>query len=245
MQKIKIVSYNIHKGFDIRHAFVLPTIRENLIATGADIVFLQEVQGKLKKRREKKLKIPEEPQATYLASPQWPYFLYGKNAKYGSAHHGNALLSSYPFFSWDNINVAFAARMSRSLLHGQIHFAHTRLHVICLHFGLFKMELMQQIKILAHTIYEKIPANEPLIIAGDFNDWRHHASIHLEDEMGLQEVFKDTSGTYAKTYPAWRPTFRVDRIYYRDLKLLSGHVLTEQPWKRLSDHLPLMAEFSF
>ena len=88
-----------------------------------------------------------------------------------------------------------------------------------------------------------VPDNAPLIIAGDFNDWRGHAEDILEKELKLQEAMNIISGSYAKTFPAYRPTLRVDRIYCRGVKILEAKVLAGKPWRYLSDHLPLLAKF--
>ncbi len=97
---------------------------------------------------------------------------------------------------------------------------------------------------LSKRIEAHVPSHAPLIIAGDFNDWRRGAFNYMEKELELKEVYKVLEGKHAKTYPASRPTLEVDRIYYRGLKLLSGEIFNESYWKKLSDHLPLHAKFA-
>ena len=243
---IKVLSYNIHKGFDARNSeFVLPNIREALHRVHADIVFLQEVQGKHKIRKLKKVGEFDLPQYEYLANDIWPHFIYAKNAVYQTAHHGNALLSRYPFASHENIDVSFAKRASRSLLHGVITtpFNGTKIHVICIHLGLFKSERRIQLSVLSRRIKEHVPDNEPLIIAGDFNDWRRDAESHLQQDLGLCEAFVELTGSHAKSFPALRPTLTVDRIYYRGIKPLDCVCKAGPPWRKLSDHLPLWMKF--
>lgn len=245
MKHIKLISYNIHKGFSAGNRdFILPQIREALQDVDPELIFLQEVQGKHRKRKLKKIESAEIPQTEFLADKHWPHALYAKNAVYGPAHHGNALLSKFPFTMWENINVALMPRASRSLLHGVITLAETQVHVICLHLGLFEAERKIQLTRLSERINEHIPAEAPLIIAGDFNDWRGMAENHLERELGLKEVYKVFHGQHAKTFPATRPAFRVDRIYYRKFGLAKAEVLDSLPWKKLSDHLPLYAELT-
>ena len=44
---LKVLTYNIHKGFNVgNQRFVLHQIRDALIAADADLLFLQEMQGK-------------------------------------------------------------------------------------------------------------------------------------------------------------------------------------------------------
>src|SRR3990167_5497674 len=112
---LRVISYNIHKGYSARNRrFVLPHIREALREIDADVVFLQEVQGKHRPSRLKKFEHPDTPQTEFIAESKWPYYIYGKNAHYGIAHHGNALLSTFPFLMSENIGVSFNQRASRS-----------------------------------------------------------------------------------------------------------------------------------
>ncbi len=243
MKTLKVLSYNLHKGFSAnnRH-FCLPEIRAAINAIAPDVCFLQEVQGKLRKRKEKKLTFPEIPQTEYLAEQHWQAGIYGKNAVYGDAHHGNGILSQYPVLNWDNINVAFSKRASRSLLHALLEVNQTTVHVICVHLGLFKAERTQQLNMLYHRINDFVPDNMPLIIAGDFNDWHKKASRTLEEKLNLQEVHQVFHGDYAKTFPSNKARLTVDRIYYRGFGLRWAKVLNGQPWEKLSDHLPVYAE---
>jgi len=243
---IKALTYNIHKGFSVgRLKYMLPRMRDALSELSPDLMFLQEVRGE-HKRMTRPLLLSPSNQFEFLAEEIWPHRAYGKNAIYHSGHHGNAILSKYPFQSFENINLSTVIRASRSLLHGIIELPehHTRLHTICIHLGLFKAERIEQVSTLCERIRFMIPDDEPLIIAGDFNDWRKNACEILEGELGLKEVFKESEGDFAKSYPAWGPTFRTDRIYYRDLTLKNYERLTEKRWRVLSDHLPLIAEFS-
>jgi len=245
---IKIISYNVHKGFSARNSdYVLLQIHKALESISPDIAFLQEVQGKHKSKRLKKIPHEDIPQIDILSKNLWPYTIYGKNATQGIAHHGNALLSKFEFSEWENIDVSFSKRASRSLLHGTIYFPadKIRLHVICIHLGLFKVERAAQLAKLSQRINDKVPRNEPLIIAGDFNDWRGHAENFLEKDLGMQETFKFLYGDHAKSFPATRPTFKVDRIYFRGINLRFGRVFWEPPWNTLSDHIPLYAEFDW
>lgn len=243
-----LITYNIHKGFGVgKLRFLLPEMREALITLNPDLVFLQEVQGKHLKRAEKIAKWPRLPQFEYLAKNTWSHYLYAQNAVYRFGHHGNAILSKFPFTTSHNINLSKQRRASRSLLHGQIPSptSEETLHLICIHLGLFKKERALQCKMLIARIKEAVPMNEPLIIAGDFNDWRLHLSKPLFEELGLIEAFHHIDGEHARSFPALTPAFCVDRIYFRGLKINEVTCLSGKPWRNLSDHLPLYANFSF
>jgi len=246
-KQIKVLTYNIHKGFSSSNLrFILHDIKESLRRVDADILLLQEIHGERVISNNRFDDWPNNRQFEFLADQVWRHHAYGKNAIYKSGHHGNAILSKYPFIKWENIDVSFMPSASRSLLHGiiQIPGMVQNIHLICVHLGLFGRERAAQLSTLARRIDSHVPSNEPLIIAGDFNDWRGHAERYLHQDLGVTEVFKSTAGAYARTFPAMLPVLSMDRIYYRGLSVVNCHRLHDQPWDRLSDHTPLLAEFS-
>jgi endonuclease/exonuclease/phosphatase family metal-dependent hydrolase len=245
-KSIKVLTYNIHKGFSTSNLrFILHDIKDSLRNVDADMVFLQEIHGERTISNNRFDDWPNNKQFEFLADEVWQHHAYGKNAIYKSGHHGNAILSKYPFIRWENIDVSTMRSASRSLLHGtiQIPGSEQRIHIICVHLGLFGRERDRQLATLAKRINSHIPSDDPLIIAGDFNDWRCCAEGHLRQDLGVKEVFKSSQGSYARTFPAALPVLSMDRIYYRGLKVLNYKCLRGQPWSRLSDHTPLLAEF--
>jgi len=241
--RLSMLTYNIHKGYSItNNRFILHLIRNAVEEIHPDLVFLQEIQGQYRLQQCDSVHRTDEPQFEFLADRLWPHYAYGKNAIYNIGHHGNAILSKYPFSDYENINVALSRFASRSILHGIISepFS-TPLHVICIHLGLFEIEREQQLMTLAKRIETCVPAHEPVIIAGDFNDWRGRAARYLN----FDEVFKHLEGRYAKTYPVWRPALRMDRIYFKDIIPIKCERFSGRPWRRLSDHTPLYAEFAW
>lgn len=247
-QTISLVTYNIHKGFGLgKVRFLLPEMREALANLNPDFVFLQEVQGE-HRRREKRIESwPDSPQFEYIAENSWPHYVYAKNAVYQSGHHGNAILSKYPFERFENINLSNINRASRGILHTQLifHDDHkTRIHLLCVHLGLFKAERAEQSKALMMRISEAVPAHEPLIMAGDFNDWRKVISQPLQEELGIEEAFNTKEGQHARSYPAIKPALCIDRVYFRGMEVNDVQCLQGKPWRMLSDHVPLYAQFS-
>lgn len=185
-KQLSVLTYNIHKGFGIgKVRFVLPQIKDLIQNLGSDFVFLQEVQGRNDRHKKRVSEWPDESQSDFIATDMWAHTAYGKNAIYQSGHHGNAILSKYPFIEHENINVSFLPRASRSLLHGVVLFENTQVHLMCVHLGLFKEERLKQVATLVDRILESIPNDLPLILAGDFNDWRKDLSDCLETRLGL------------------------------------------------------------
>jgi endonuclease/exonuclease/phosphatase family metal-dependent hydrolase len=137
----------------------------------------------------------------------------------------------------------FAA--SRSLLHGIIELpgSGSRLHLVCVHFGFFGAERRRQIRRLCERIEANVPHDEPLVVAGDFNDWSGRPEQHFNHELDLREAFCTLHGRPARTWPALRPVLPMDRIYFRGAEPLAATRLNRAPWRTLSDHTPLLARF--
>lgn len=244
---ISLITYNMHKGFGVgKVRFVLPKMREAIADLNPDFVFLQEVQGEHLRRQKRIETWPDAPQFEYIAQKIWPHYIYAKNAVYQSGHHGNAILSKYPFERFENINLSLMHRASRGILHCQLFLGDkpTIVHLLCVHLGLFKAERAEQCRALMLRIGEVVPAHEPLLMAGDFNDWRIALSKPLAEELGIEEAFFTVEGEHARSFPAIRPSLRVDRIYFRGLQVKEVRCLQGKPWRMLSDHIPLYASFT-
>lgn len=243
-RSISLITYNIHKGFGVGAVrFVLPEMREALEVLNPDFVFLQEVQGKHSKREKRIESWPDLPQFEYIAENIWPHYIYAKNAVYESGHHGNAILSKYPFERFESINLSNINRASRGILHTQLKVHDTHIHLLCVHLGLFKAERAGQAKALMERIATVVPEHEPMLIAGDFNDWRFELSEPFAQELGVEEAFVTVEGQHARSFPAISPALCVDRVYFRGMQVEEVACLQGKPWRLLSDHLPLFARF--
>lgn len=243
---VSLMTYNIHKGFGVGAVrFLLPEMRDAIAQLNPDFVFLQEVQGEHRRRQKRIDAWPETPQFEYIAENLWPHYIYAKNAVYHSGHHGNAILSKFPIDRFDNVNLSSIQRASRGVLHSQLILGANRsiVHLLCVHLGLFKAEREEQCKALIQLVKTVVPENEPLLMAGDFNDWRNHLSKPLADELGIKEAFYSVEGQHARSFPAIKPSLCIDRVYFRGMNVLDVQCLQGKPWRMLSDHVPLYARF--
>lgn len=238
---LRVLSYNVHKGFDQRNTrFLLEEIRHVVRLVNADLVFLQEVVGENVRHSRTVDKWVPETQFEYLADSVWQHYAYGKNAVYSQGHHGNAILSKRPFLSWENVDVSVFGPSQRGLLFGLIE---PNIHVVCVHMGLLGWERRRQAQQLLEEIYRREAHNEPLIIAGDFNDWTSYLHRSLKRELHLDEAYCHFHGRLARTFPAAWPVLKMDRIYYRGFDLTYADRLSGSPWNALSDHCALYADF--
>ncbi len=242
---LRVLTVNTHKGFAfMNRRFVLRELRDAVRAVGADIVFLQEVQGSHSGHAGRVAGWPDAPHYEYLADELWPEFAYGRNAVYPDGDHGNAVLSRFPIVAFENRDVSIDGHETRGLLHCTLRVPgrETEVHAICVHLGLKEAHRSRQVDLLAEIIDSHVPASAPLLVAGDFNDWSMRAHRRIEGGSELREVFVAAHGRPARTFPARLPVFALDRIYVRSLKAHAPLALPRRPWSTLSDHAPLAAE---
>jgi endonuclease/exonuclease/phosphatase family metal-dependent hydrolase len=243
MSTLTVATYNIHKGFShFNQRVVMHELRERLHELDADIVFLQEVQGEHNRHAERFANYPDGAQHEFIADTRWPHSAYGKNSVYEAGHHGNAILSRYPIVQTLNTDISAHRFESRGLLHCEIDLGEgQRVHCLCAHFGLFAKGRRAQTAALIEYVREAIPIDAPVIIAGDFNDWRNQMSLAIAKELGMHDVFHLRGGKPARSFPARLPLFRLDRIYVRGFSVLQSEVHVGGAWQRLSDHAALSA----
>ena len=243
----KVLTVNAHKGFTFfNRRFILHELRDAVRSVSPDIVFLQEVLGTHHGHSIKHANWPVTPQYEFLADAIWPEFAYGRNAVYPAGDHGNAVLSKFPIIRTENRDVSVAGPEKRGLLHCVMRVPATdiEIHAICVHLGLKESHRSQQLDLLCKMVDTEVPMDVPLVIAGDFNDWRLRAHRRLRRCAGLSEVFVNAHGREARTFPARFPMLRLDRIYVRGAKVYKPLALASKPWSHLSDHAPLAATIS-
>lgn len=238
----KVLTVNAHKGFGFfNRKFILNELREAVRHVSADIVFLQEVLGEHAVHATRLRNWPDAPQYEFLADSIWHNFAYGRNSVYPEGDHGNALLSKFPILRYENRDVSISGDEKRGMLHCVLQLPLRELHVVCVHLGLSESHRRAQLRLLCDLVVGGTPHDAPLVVAGDFNDWRLRAH-ELLSRCSLKEVFVMANGKAAKTFPARWPLLQLDRIYVRNAEAHRPVVLPARPWAHLSDHAPLAAE---
>ena len=243
---LTVLTLNTHKGFGFfGRRFVLHELRDAVRAVSADIVFLQEVLGTHERHRQRHANWPEASHYEFLADEIWPQYAYGRNAVYPHGHHGNALLSKLPILRHENRDVTVHRDERRGLLHCVLQGPHGggEIHTICVHLSLREGQRQQQLALLCSMV-DEIPADAPLVVAGDFNDWRLQGHATLARCAGLVEAFVASNGHPARTFPARWPVVPLDRVYVRNVRVDRQRVLATRPWSHLSDHAPLVARIT-
>lgn len=246
---LRVATYNIHKGV----MGMGPTKRLEIHNLGlaveafdADIVCLQEVRRFHHREARHFSKTdyghrswPTQAQADYLA-PEGYEAAYRTNAVTRHGEHGNALLARWPIEQINHHDVSDHRFEQRGLLHGTVNWRGTSVHVVVVHLGLFHQSRVRQTERVAALVAEKIPANAPVVIAGDFNDWNEKLD-HILIDVGLTRATR-ANGERVPTFPSMIPVLTLDRVYTRGLQCHTMMVPRGEAWARMSDHLPLVVE---
>jgi len=266
IKTLSIATYNIHKGLSpLNRKLIIHEVREKLHAVNADIVLLQEVQGAHAKNQSRFANWPDRPQHEHIAAGanggaggegiigRYTDIVYGANARHQHGDHGNAILSAYPIKTWVNHDVSHHRFENRAHLitHITVPGLPQPLTCVCVHLGLFHRSRMMQVDRLIEFLQDVAPSPQPLVIAGDFNDWRAgHSKLSekLANALGVTEAFEGAHGKPARTFPAVMPIFTLDRVYVRGLTVSSAQRLHGDiegaRWRRMSDHVGLHVNFA-
>lgn len=244
MSSFRVTTYNIHKcqGLDRR---VRPKrIAEVLKEIDADVIALQEVVGMDQAAR-------EHNQVHAIAEELGFDFRIGENRKLRGGAYGNAVLSRLPIVEEHNHDLTCRRYEPRGCLEVALKpkpgssDQETALRIFNVHLGTGFFERRYQ----AHRLFEVIAgeslASSPRIVLGDFNEWTRGLttrllSYHLNSAEPEQRLGR------ARTYPGVFPLLHLDHIYYNSfLKLDQISVHRSRLALAASDHLPIVADFTF
>jgi len=250
-ERLRVATYNIHKG--VRGVgpgkrLEIHNLGLGVEALDADLVFLQEVR--LHHSRDARqfdrtsFGWPDQGQAEFLA-PEGYDVAYRTNAVTRHGEHGNALLSRWPLGAIDHHDVSDHRFEQRGLLHVPVQWHGRTVHTVVAHLGLMHAGRLRQVQRLAEFIAAAVPADAPLIVAGDFNDWSERLDAPMRDIGLVRAIGSGARATRRATFPSRVPVFALDRIYTRVLACHSTFVPRGANWARMSDHLPLVAEFEW
>ena len=185
MTRITVLSHNIHKGksaLGVRST--LTHLSRHLRRVKPDLVFLQEVQGRNEQNRRL------DGQHDTLSSRLNMQAVYGLNSQHAQTDHGNVLLSRFPVLQAENQDISDHRLEQRGLLHVLVNIDGYPVHCFVVHLGLFKQSRERQLSAMIERIKRLVEPGEPLIIAGDFNDWNEKLATHLMSSLGICDVFE-------------------------------------------------------
>jgi len=244
---MRIITYNIHRAIGVDRRFRPERIATILAHYDADVVLLQEVDDGAPRSGELDL-------AKELAyGLGYPHFAVGHNVTLRKGRYGNATLSRFPILRETNIDLTIGTSAIGSLIRRGCQ--HTTLalpgggtlEAFNLHLGLSAREREQQVGLLVNSSeFRRVGADVPLLVGGDFNDWRSLLRPIFTEVFGFRCATDRKTGSdrAIRTYPSFSPQGGLDRLYYRGpLALASARSCRLQVSRVASDHLPIIAEF--
>ncbi|MEY4267734.1 MAG: hypothetical protein RIS90_2269 [Pseudomonadota bacterium] len=241
MNLLRVATYNIHKGVQglgPRRRLEIHNLGHAVEQLDADIVCLQEVRRVHRREQTFFTRWPDLPQADFLA-PEGYEAVYRTNAFTRHGEHGNAMLTRWPVVSHQHEDMSDHRFEQRGLLHAEVMVAGRAIHVVVVHLGLIRASRTRQVAQLQAFIAREIPPAAPLVVAGDFNDWGDRVGTALAASQLVS--FR---GASSPTFPSRLPLVQLDYVYARGLAPLGVQVPRGRIWGRMSDHLPLIAEFA-
>ena len=152
---------------------------------------------------------------------------------------------AFPILSLENEDVSDHRFERRGLLHTVVKVPGWKrnLHCLCVHLSLHERGRRRQLDAIAARLEALADKRLPIIVAGDFNDWRQRASRILEKSLGMTEV-SVARGRPAQPHlsraccrcSAWTAsTCAASRCCARGC-------IAARPGRLLSDHLAVSAE---
>lgn len=234
---MRIFSYNIHKGVGGRdRRYLLDRTIELIESENPDIICLQEVVRKAPHYRK-----DDQPRmlAERLFSEDW---LYQLNVHYRQGGYGNLLLSRWPITVQHQISLQLNKRKPRGAQLATIETPEGKLGVVNMHLGLAEKERDWQIRhLLEHRLFRDFD-DLPLMLMGDYNDWRNQLEKGCFASDDWQQVTHPPSRF--RSFPAWLPVGSLDKAFCRgQIEIRHAKILRNQLAQRASDHLPLVIDF--
>lgn len=236
---LRIVTWNIHKGIGTDRAYRLDRTVRVLRDLDADVVCLQEVDEDVPRSRRQR-------QGQQLARElDYPHAALGLNVKVKGGAYGNLTLSRYPLREVRNVDLTVPPKKRRSALvtrvvtgpeHGWL--------VANVHLGLMHLERRIQLRRLLANVFEGARSDQPLVVAGDWNEWGRRLVRQVMREWGFHLARTNHHPKRgARTWPSRRPVAALDKILYRD-PVRCRHVagVLDDLTRVASDHLPLVVD---
>lgn len=222
-----VASYNIHRCVGIDWRRNLARTARVIKELDAGIVGLQEVDSQLPGRE-------ALCQLEYLAGATGLRAIPGPTVLRHDGNYGNVLLTRYPPLEVHHVDLRVPGCEPRGAIDADLSVEGKRIRVILTHLGLGAQERLYQLKRLLITLTDR--HCDAVIVLGDINEWlpTSHPLRWLRAHFGKSPA--------PRTFPAFFPLLRLDRILVRPRKALVRVRAHDTILARIaSDHLPLKA----
>jgi endonuclease/exonuclease/phosphatase family metal-dependent hydrolase len=224
--ELRVATYNVHRciGRDGRQdvARCFRVIEE----LDADVIGLQEVDGNLQFGAGQEL-LERAKDSGYSVE-------HGITLRRTDADFGNALLSRICILRFELHDISIPNAEPRGVISANLAAGDRPLRILVTHFGQRSGERRIQARRLASLVGHA--NNDPMVLMGDFNEWRPFAfSVRI-----LKDIFGNVPAP--RSYPSGRALFSLDRIWIRPPEA-HRHIEAHRSMlaRSASDHLPVVA----
>jgi endonuclease/exonuclease/phosphatase family metal-dependent hydrolase len=234
---MRLLTYNIHKGIggrDRRYRF--ERIISVIEAENPDIICLQEVDRHCRRSR-----LDDQPKklADYFKLKSR---MYQPNVSLKYGMYGNLVLSRWPFLHKHQISLRLNRRKPRGAQMAVIDSPEGAFHLVNFHLGLAEKERHWQLgHLLAHHSFKE-SEHLPVLMVGDFNDWRNTLYRGCLGDHGFAQL--TTPISKFRSFPAYLPLGSLDKAFVRgNIALRHARIVHSPIARQASDHLPLVIDF--
>jgi endonuclease/exonuclease/phosphatase family metal-dependent hydrolase len=212
---LRLMSYNIHVGVGMDKRQDLRRIADIIKVYGCDLVGLQEVDRGV----ERTGRVDEVRELARLTGMD---YAFAHNLDYQGGQYGVAVLSRFPILAIDHRRYAVAGgRERRGFLRVEVEIKGRRLGFVTTHLDYQSgegrlTEARQLLKALGEV-------RGPVVVTGDFNEDPFGGVYELMRAAGFADGWRRGHGPSREfpgegaTYPADKPTKRIDYVFYRGL----------------------------
>ncbi|NSL88160.1 endonuclease/exonuclease/phosphatase family protein [Chitinophaga solisilvae] len=231
-QKVKVLTYNIHHGENMKGILDLQGIANVILATNPDLVALQEVDS-VTQRTGKTDQLKE------LAAITGMYTYFAKAMDYGGGGYGTGILSRYPIAGGITFSLPTITKGNEPRVAGIITVklpGDSLLQFASAHLDAEDKPADRIAQANALVEYFRM-TQTPAILAGDFN-----AIPTAKEITTLKQLFTDATTQMGPTFPADSPRVKLDYIMVHPKQRwnVTGARIIEEAVA--SDHRPVLSE---
>ncbi|MFK7691877.1 endonuclease/exonuclease/phosphatase family protein [Paenibacillus sp. HJGM_3] len=233
--KLRVMDYNIHYGMGSDGVVNLERIAQVILASGADVIGLNEVDRYFDPRSN------YEDQIGWLAERLGMYYAYGPStykkpipaSGNNRREHGAAVLSKYPIVSVSNrVHTEYDTHF-RALLETKIDVQGKLFYFYVTHWGVEASDRLSQAEEALEWTGER---QGPKLLVGDLNAEPNAPEIETI-LTGFSDAFVDQPNAY--TFKSTNPTKRIDYILGNDYIAFENSTVIQS---QASDHFPIVSD---